>query len=101
MDNLISALADDPRAMPSLALLVYYAYTKLLPMSRARTVFLEIPVWIALFQLVDFDALKIATFLANLPSAKSHSVVRFALGALFERTIVRLFEQRFCSKLFE
>lgn len=63
MDNLMSELTDDPRVMPTLALVVYYAYTKLLPMSRARTIFLEIPVWIALFQIVDFDVIRIATLL--------------------------------------
>jgi len=63
MSDLMASLADDPRALPTLALVVYYLYTKLLPMARLRTILLEIPFWIALFQLTDIGNLKFATAL--------------------------------------
>lgn len=57
MDDIVAAVTADPRAVPTAALLLYYAYTKLLPMSRLCTVFVEIPFWIALFQLTDIGSI--------------------------------------------
>jgi hypothetical protein len=56
-------LADlDPRAVPSLACVLYILYTKILPMSRLRVLIIEIPAWIALFALTDVGSYVGAAF---------------------------------------